>query len=126
MMPYRAQKPCAHQGCPRLVNTRHCPEHAKAEAAHYNRHGRDRQRDKYYGSPWKRIRAAFIAAHPLCEVCQDDGRLTPATLVHHRVKLTDGGTNDWDNLQALCSACHSRHHAKRGDYFVGPSVAKSI
>lgn len=117
MMPIKPQKPCAHHGCPRLVSSRYCPEHAKAEAARYNRYGRDRERDKYYGGPWKKIRAAYISAYPLCELCRDDGRLTPAAIVHHKMKLTDGGTNDWDNLQALCSECHSRLHAKRGDYF---------
>jgi len=116
-MPFKARKPCAHHGCPRLVDSRYCPEHAKAEAAQYNRYGRDRERDKYYGRPWKQIRAAYIAAHPLCEECRDDGRLMPAVIVHHKRKLTDGGTNDWENLQALCSECHSRLHAKRGDYF---------
>ena len=116
-MPQKARKPCAHHGCPRLVNSRYCPEHAKAEAAQYNRYGRDRERDKYYGRPWKQIRAAYIAAHPLCELCRGDSRLTPAVIVHHKRKLTDGGTNDWENLQALCSECHSRLHAKRGDYF---------
>jgi 5-methylcytosine-specific restriction protein A len=38
-------------------------------------------------------------------------------MVHHKVRLTDGGTNDWNNLQALCTECHSRLHAERGDYF---------
>ena len=28
-----------------------------------------------------------------------------------------GGTNDWNNLQALCQECHSRLYAKQGDYF---------
>ena len=116
-MPHKARKPCAHHGCPHLVSARYCPEHAKAEATRYNRFTRDRERDKYYGGTWKRIRAAYIAAHPLCEVCQNDGRLTPASIVHHKIRLTEGGANDWDNLQSLCSECHSRHHAKRGDYF---------
>jgi len=116
-MPYKAPKPCAHHGCTRLVNSRYCPEHATAEAARYNRYGRDRETGKRYGRPWKQIRAAFITAHPLCEVCWSAGRLTPATLVHHKVKLTDGGTNAWENLMALCMRCHSSIHAKRGDYF---------
>jgi len=109
-MPLKSQKPCAHHGCPNLVNTRYCPEHAKAEATRYNRFSRDRQRDKYYGGTWRRVRAAFLAAHPLCEVCRDEGRLTSATLVHHKVKLTDGGTNDWDNLQSLCHSHHASLH----------------
>ena len=116
-MPFKPQKPCAHKGCPHLVRNRYCPEHTKDEARCYNRYRRDREREKRYGRPWKLIRAAYIAAHPLCELCQRDGRLMPASLVHHKVKLTEGGTNDWDNLQALCSECHSRLHAKRGDYF---------
>ena len=116
-MPYKAVKPCAYHGCSQLVSSRYCPEHAKVAAKQYNRFSRDRERDKFYGGSWKQVRAAFIAAHPLCELCQSEGRLTPAVLVHHKMKLTGGGTNDWANLQALCSECHSRLHAKRGDYF---------
>jgi len=119
-MPYKARKPCAHRGCPNLVNARYCPRHTKAEATRYNRYGRDRERDKSYGKPWKQIRAAYLAAHPLCEMCQSEGRLIPATLVHHKVKLTDGGTNGWENLMPLCGSCHSRLHAKYGDYFKNP------
>jgi 5-methylcytosine-specific restriction protein A len=116
-MPFKPRKPCAYHGCPRLVNARFCPEHAKDEARRYNRAGRDRESGKRYGAPWKKVRAVFLAAHPLCEVCEAERRLTPATLVHHRVKLTDGGANDWDNLMALCDSCHSRLHARQGDYF---------
>jgi len=50
-------------------------------------------------------------------MCKSDGRLTPATTVHHKVKLADGGTSDWSNLQALCRECHSRLHAGQRDYF---------
>ncbi|GHU82242.1 hypothetical protein FACS1894196_0250 [Clostridia bacterium] len=50
-------------------------------------------------------------------MCKKDDRLVPAELVHHKRKLTDGGTNDWDNLQSMCQVCHSRLHAKQGDYF---------
>jgi 5-methylcytosine-specific restriction protein A len=49
-----------------------------------------------------KIRTAFLAANPLCELCKRDGRLTSAVLAHHKVKMTDGGNNDWDNLSALC------------------------
>jgi len=116
-MPYRSTKPCAHHGCWELTSGRYCPAHTKAEARHYNRYSRDRETGKRYGRSWKQIRAAFLLAHPLCEHCREDGRLTPATLVHHKVKLADGGANNWDNLLALCGECHSRLHARRGDYF---------
>jgi 5-methylcytosine-specific restriction protein A len=87
------------------------------EAKRYNHAGRDPDSNKRYGRAWTRIRTAFLSANPLCVVCKEQGRLTPATLVHHKRKLTDGGTNDWANLQALCSECHSRLHAEQGDYF---------
>ena len=116
-MPYKPKKPCAQRGCRELTASRYCEAHAKQEAKHYNRHGRDPVSNKRYGRTWKRIRAAFLSANPLCELCKRGGRLTPAAQVHHKVKLADGGTNDWSNLQALCAECHSRLHCQQRDYF---------
>jgi 5-methylcytosine-specific restriction protein A len=116
-VPYKAKKPCAYPGCRELTTARYCEGHAKAEAKRYNRYDRDPDSNKRYGRSWSKIRAAFLSANPLCEMCGEAGRLVPATLVHHKRKLTDGGTNDRDNLQSLCSECHSRLHAERGDYF---------
>mgnify|MGYP000847462673 FL=1 len=116
-MPYKPKKPCAYPGCPKLTTGRYCEEHQKAEAKRYNHCDRDPDSNKRYGRSWNRIRAAFLSANPLCEICKAEGKLTPAELVHHRRKLTDGGTNDWSNLQSLCSECHSRLHSQQGDYF---------
>lgn len=116
-MPYKPKKPCAYPGCRHLTNGRYCEAHAKQETAQYNKYDRDPETNKRYGRSWARIRAAFLRANPLCEKCRADGRLTPADLAHHKRKLTDGGTNDWSNLQALCQSCHSRLHAEHGDYF---------
>ena len=116
-MPYKAKKPCVHPGCRKLTNRRYCEEHAKAEAKRYNQFERDPVTSKRYGRSWARLRAAFLAANPLCELCKKDGRLTPAQMVHHKKKLADGGKNEWANLMALCQECHSRLHAKQGDYF---------
>ena len=116
-MPYKAKKPCARTGCRHLTNEWYCEEHAKAEAKRYDQFERDPASKKRYGKSWAKIRAAFLSQNPLCELCHKDGRLTPAQMVHHKVKLTDGGTNEWPNLMALCHECHSRLHAKQGDYF---------
>ena len=116
-MPYKPKKPCSHPGCPKLTDGRFCEEHAKEEAKRCNRYDRDPNSNKRYGRLWAKIRAAFLSTNPLCEMCKADGRYKPAELVHHRRKLTDGGTNDLANLQALCLECHSRLHAKKGDYF---------
>ena len=109
-MPYKPKRPCSHSGCPELTNGRFCEEHAKQEAARYEKYQRDPATRKRYGKTWRKIRTAFLSANPLCEICKSDDKLIPAELVHHIVPLADGGTNEWSNLQALCSNCHSSLH----------------
>lgn len=116
-MPSKPKKPCGYPSCPALTDRRYCPEHQRLWSWQYEHYGREPGRGKRYGSAWARIRAAFLCANPLCALCKSDGRITPAELVHHKRKLTNGGTNDWVNLQALCQSCHSRLHAQHGDYF---------
>ena len=70
---------------------------------------------KRYGRTWKKIRDAYVASHPLCELCLKHGRYVVAEEVHHKKPLAEGGTHAWNNLIALCKACHARIHAKRGD-----------
>ena len=116
-MPCKPKKPCAYYGCRELTENRYCDEHAKLTARHYNKYQRDPKSKKRYDADWQKISCAYLSANPLCELCKTDGRLTAATLVHHRRKLSDGGTNDVENLQALCQSCHSRLHARQGDCF---------
>ena len=106
-MPYKPKKPCAHPGCAKLVTGRFCDEHNKQDAREYEWYRRDPEARKRYGRAWKRIRDRYITAHPLCERCSQDGRLTPAQEIHHIKPLANGGTHDEGNLMALCSACHS-------------------
>jgi 5-methylcytosine-specific restriction protein A len=100
-----------------LTTSRYCETHAKQEVKRYNRQDRDPDSNKRYSRTWEQLRATFLSANPLCVMCRNNGKLTPATLAHHKVKLTNGGTNDWDNMTALCHECHSRLHAGQGDYF---------
>ena len=106
-MPYKPNHPCAHPGCPALVEGRFCPTHAQQDARAYTRYRRDPDTDRRYGRAWRRIRAAYIAAHPLCEECQRAGRLTPAQEVHHILPLSQGGDHRMGNLMSLCKSCHS-------------------
>jgi 5-methylcytosine-specific restriction protein A len=115
LTPKKPKRPCSHPGCPALTDGRFCEQHKQAENRRYNKYQRDPKTGKRYGSEWRKVRARFLTSHPLCELCHKDGRLTPAALVHHKRKLTDGGTHDADNLMALCDSCHSRLHAEQGD-----------
>ena len=81
----------------------------------YNRYGRPADSNKKYGRAWKRIRDRYAAAHPLCEMCLKEGRLTPVEEVHHIVPLSQGGTHRNDNLMSLCQSCHTKIHLEIGD-----------
>lgn len=70
------------------------------------------------GRPWRRLRAEVLKRdNHLCRVCDEEGRLTIATEVDHVKPLAEGGTDDLQNLQAICAEHHqakSQAEAKRG------------
>ena len=107
-MPYKPKRPCSYPGCGRLTDGRYCDEHKLIAESQYNQYLRDPDTNKRYGRAWKKIRAHYIQAHPLCEQCVIENRLTPAEEVHHILSLAKGGTHDENNLMALCKSCHSR------------------
>ena len=113
-MPSRPKHPCSHPGCPRLTHGRFCEEHARQEAQRYERYQRDPAAKKRYGRAWQRVRDCFITTHPLCQRCQERGRITPAQEVHHIVPLSQGSTHDEANLMSLCTSCHSEITAREG------------
>lgn len=114
-MPRKPPTPCSYPRCPRLTHGRYCDEHAKLAEHNYRRYERDPEIDRRYGRQWRKIRARYVAEHPLCEQCQKEDRLTPTQEVHHILPLSKGGTHDFDNLMALCKPCHSRISALDGD-----------
>ena len=117
-MPWKPKHPCSYPGCPELTTERFCEKHKKLANRQYDRYSRDKAARKIYGSSeWKKIRARFLAAHPLCEQCRKEGRLTVATEVHHILPLRHGGTHADENLMALCKPCHSRISIEMGDRF---------
>lgn len=68
-----------------------------------------------YDHSWRCARAAYIAAHPLCEDCLAKGRIVPTYMVHHVIPIADGGEIlDFRNFKALCRLCHDKtDHGKR-------------
>ena len=115
-MPTQPKRPCRYPGCPSLATPgeQYCPQHKTKTEQFYNKYQRPNDKNAY-GRAWKRIRDSYVEQHPLCEVCQQHGRLVPTEEVHHKLPLADGGTHARDNLIALCKACHAKIHAERGD-----------
>jgi len=77
--------------------------------------GRKADRSWYGSAPWRRCRAAFLAANPLCADCGDQGLIVPALHVHHVAERKDRPDLAFDhaNLRGLCHSCHSRTHARK-------------
>ena len=89
-MPTKPKKPCGYPGCPKLTHDRYCEEHTKVMNARYNKYERPYDSSERYGAAWRRIRNRYIKAHPLCEECLKQERLTPSKEVHHIVPLEKG------------------------------------
>lgn len=79
----------------------------------------DAARRKIYNSErWRRLRAWKFTNSPLCEICLQNGIVTPSEDIHHIVSFmsTEDQSQrvflayDYDNLQSLCKKCHQSVH----------------
>lgn len=118
MSPRRPLRPCAHGGCPALVESGRCTEHQQHQVE--KTRAADRRRGsstaRGYGARWRRYRDWFIERHPVC-AC---GCEQPSTDVDHIEPVT--GPDDprfWDptNHQALTHECHSKKTATENGGF---------
>lgn len=108
-MPYAAKRPCAALGCAALVDRgRYCAQHARKQKRGLVPDQRGRSSAALgYGAAWQRLRRSIMAGEPLCRECAGRGRVVAAAHVDHIVPKSQGGTDDLDNLQPLCHACHT-------------------
>lgn len=62
-----------------------------------------------YGYRWQQARERYLQQHPLCVMCEEQGRVAAATVVDHIVPHQGDQRMFWDdtNWQALCATCHS-------------------
>lgn len=67
-----------------------------------------RRSHKAYSMAWSQHRRVFLASHPACERCG-----VPASEAHHRVYRSQGGGDEFSNLEALCVNCHRLEHSSR-------------
>lgn len=116
-MPKRAKRPCSFPGCAQLVSVGDgglCEAHRKAQDKKYKRERTDKDEQLLYTSAqWRKLRKMQLHRHPLCERCESQGRVTPATLVHHRTEVKAGGERfDMQNLASLCVPCHESMHRR--------------
>ena len=104
----RPRRYCAAYPCARIAvpGSAYCQDHQPPPAV--------KQADDFYLSPpWRRFREWFVRRHPLCEMCEREGRTERTVIVDHIRELKDGGARyDEGNVQSLCRACHNKKTAQ--------------
>lgn len=120
-MPRKPKTPCRYPGCDKLVDGRYCEEHQKLTDKQYNQYQRDLKVQRFYQSPeWRAVRRRKLNQNPLCEECLKHNKVTPATIVDHIKPIKQGGEPfNMNNLQSLCTECHSRKSVQEGSRYGG-------
>lgn len=75
-----------------------------------------------HSAAWIRLRKWKLKEHPLCELCEQEGRTTLATEIHHVTPVEFAVNKDQKqelmynagNLMSLCHQCHVRIHTEMG------------
>lgn len=109
-MPARLKRACRKPGCPGTTIDRsgYCDKHKPEEACWkrwQDKKGNDRQRG--YGTAWRKLRKRILERDRyLCQVCLKNGVIKAGSEVDHIRSKATGGTDNDDNLQAICTRCH--------------------
>ena len=77
---------------------------------------RGSRHERGYDHQWVKTRARILTRDMhLCQPCKATGRITPAREVDHITPKAKGGTDDDDNLQAICTDCHKDKTAREAE-----------
>lgn len=78
---------------------------------------KDEKDDIYHSRKWQLLRQNYLQHHPLCEICEAEGKSTLAQDVHHKDSFNHyyGDERilkafDYDNLMSLCRYHHCELH----------------
>lgn len=121
-MPTLAPKPCGHSGCRNLVRdgSTRCETHKEKKKSNFSRQLSSTERG--YGYAWQKLRLVILRRDGgICQACKALGKLTAGNIVDHIKPKEEGGSDDLDNLQAICKPCHTMKTAKesaRGGQYV--------
>lgn len=106
-MPYKQRVPCGQPGCGELIppGSKYCEKHLPLHPE-VTRSAAGRG----YGIKWQKESRRFLQAHPLCCMCQKEGRYVKATVVDHIVPHRGDQKLFWDqsNWQPLCKKHHDQ------------------
>lgn len=107
-MPSKPPRPCRAHLCPQTTSSTsgYCSEHEHLSSG-WNKPGRLSASARGYGANWRRIRSRILKRdNHLCQECMRQKRIVPAYAVDHITPKARGGTDSFDNLEAICKPCH--------------------
>ena len=66
--------------------------------------------ERGYGYKWQQAREGYLRLHPVCVMCDAEGKVTVATVVDHITPHEGNQALFWNsaNWQSLCATHHSR------------------
>lgn len=110
-MPKLPPRNCCVPGCTlnAIAGKGRCVNHIRKMQTEY----REKTNAMYKTGRWGEKRRKHLDREPLCRICAQQGKMTPATEVDHIIPHK----GDWklfyddSNLQSLCHKCHSRKTA---------------
>ena len=109
-MSYKIGHNCGRSGCPNKAKSgdSYCKEHIQVQRRQYDKQ-RGSSAERGYDAKWKKYREWYLRNHPLCRICEVEGKTIIATVIDHIVSIRRKGSF-WDpnNHQALCKPCHDR------------------
>jgi len=99
-------KTCTTDGCPVLTKGGRCGGTCCAGRCRTKAPTQASAASRGYDDHWRKVRAAYLAAHPLC--VEDDCGAASAIADHldGMGPLGERGS-DWSNLEAVCKRCHN-------------------
>ena len=106
---------CSVPGCPARVPRGRCALHDRRTPSRgwQGQHGQTPNRIR--GPRLQALREQLFAREPFCRLCPEPKRL--ADIRDHIIPLAEGGTENPENIQPLCTECSlakSQQEAKRG------------
>lgn len=106
-MPKLPPRPCTAPRCRNMATSgSRCDEH-QIKKAWVSSEGKTASQ-RGYGAKWRKARElALRRDNHLCQICLSVGIVTPADQVDHIINKARGGTDALDNLQSICTHCHT-------------------
>lgn len=104
-------KQCCAPGCKRLIRGKPRCDECEAKRPRRRTAKPTTKHDVFTSNRrWRALRLRVLAATPLCVRCQESGKVTAASEVHHIQPRRSHPELAYvvSNLEALCKPCHSR------------------